>query len=103
MVRRKAYSLQAKKSVANIDSFITMIRVACEDEAVYARLEKILTLPDQQRQGILASLIADMRGKGAPTEFVRAFECLTDDSVAEKAYETIFRCRRKSGIFDFFN
>lgn len=90
-------------SVAEIDSFITMIRVACEDEAVYARLEKILTLPDQQRRGILASLIADMRGKGAPAEFIRAFGCLTDDSIAEKAYETIFRCRRRSGFFDFFN
>jgi hypothetical protein len=90
-------------SLADIDSFITMLRVACEDETVYARLEKILTLPDQQRRGILASLIADMRGKGAPAEFIRAFECLTDNRIAEKAYETIFRCRRKSGFFDFFN
>jgi hypothetical protein len=24
-------------------------------------------------------------------------------SIAEKAYETIFRCRRRSGFFDFFN
>jgi len=90
-------------SVGEIDSFITMIRVACEDETVYTRLEKILTLPDQQRRGILSSLITDMRGKGAPSEFIRVFECLTDDSIAEKAYETIFRCRRRSGFFDFLN
>lgn len=89
------------RSVGEIEGFVNLIRVACDDPGIYATLEKLLALPDQQRQGVLYSLIGDMQQKGAPVEFVEAIACLVDDAVAEKAYETIFRCQRKRGLFDF--
>ena len=34
------------KSVAEIDTFITMLLTACENQTVYERLEKLLSMPD---------------------------------------------------------
>jgi hypothetical protein len=84
------------QSVGDIEEFITLVRVACEDRKVFTTLEKILVLPNKQRQALLIALINNMREKGAPTEFVQAFTCLIDDQVAEKTYETIFRHQRDS-------
>lgn len=89
------------RSVGEIEGFVNLLRVACDDPGIYATLEKVLVLPDRQRQGVLFSLIGDIQQQGAPAEFVEAIACLTDDAVAEKAYETIFRCQRKRGFFDF--
>lgn len=50
---------------------------------------------------MLYSLIGDMQQKGAPTELLEAIPRLIDNAVAEKAYETRFRCQRKHGFFDF--
>lgn len=84
--------------VGNIEEFITLVRVACEDRKVFATLEKILVLPNKQRQDLLIALINDMRRKGAPTEFVRAFSCLIDEQIADKTYETIFRSQHGSAF-----
>lgn len=82
------------KSVADIDSFIVLLNAACADDAMNATLEKILSLPDEQRMVLINRLVVDMRSKHAPEDFVAAIACLVDTPVAVKAYEVIFKCRR---------
>jgi hypothetical protein len=82
------------KSVAEIESFVTMLQVACEDASVNDRLVQILSLPDEQRQSLVHMLVSDMLIAKAPRDFVAAIACLSDDRVAERAYEVIFKCKR---------
>jgi hypothetical protein len=79
-------------SVGDIDSFITLLRSACSDDAVYTRLEKLLSMPDEKRRALVQKWVGDLVVERAPTEFIRAIACLLDDRVAEKAYEVIYRC-----------
>jgi hypothetical protein len=74
--------------------FITMLLTACEDQTVYERLEKLLSLPDRKRQATVHSWVNDLLIAQAPKDFVAAIACLLDDKVAEKAYEVIYQCRR---------
>ena len=83
------------KSVADIESFITMLRVACEDRNVSERLERLLSLPDAKRQDVVHTWVSDLLIAKAPKDFIAAVACLSDDSIAEKAYETIYRCQRE--------
>jgi hypothetical protein len=82
------------KSVAEIESFITMLRVACEDRSVKERLGRLLALPDARRQAVVHSWVSDLLVAGAPRDFIAAVACLSDDKVAEKAYEVIYQCNR---------
>jgi len=82
------------KTVGEIKTFITMLQAACEDETVYARLERLLVMPDQKRQAVVHSWVNDMLIAEAPRDFIQAVACLLDDQIAEKAYEVIFKCRR---------
>jgi hypothetical protein len=82
------------KTVAEVDRFIDLLMVACEDSSVHATLDKILTLPDERRAAVIQSLLADMRKADAPKDFMAAIACLADTAVAEKAYEVIFNCRK---------
>jgi hypothetical protein len=84
----------APKSVGEIKTFITMLQAACEDETVYTRLERLLAMPDQQRQGVIHAWVNDMLIAQAPRDFIQAVACLADDRIAEKVYEVIFKCRR---------
>jgi hypothetical protein len=86
----------APRSVAEIDSFITMLRVACEDREINDRLAKLLSLPDPKRQAVLHAWVSDLLVAQAPRDFTAAIACLLDDKVAEKAYEVIFRCKRET-------
>ena len=83
-----------RRSVGDIDSFVRLLQGACEDEAVAARLESILTMPNGQRRAFLHGLLNDLIVADAPTELLEALACLTDDAVAEKAYEVVVGCRR---------
>jgi hypothetical protein len=85
----------APKTVGEIESFITMLLAACEDKMVYDRLEALLALPDARRQGALHALITDLMVADAPHDLIIALACLTDDKVAEKAYEVIYKCHRE--------
>ena len=78
------------KAVAELDGFITLLRVACEEEDVYERLEKILSLPDEHRKTVIHALVTDMKSSRAPADFVTAIAC----AVVEQAYEVIFKCQR---------
>ena len=81
-------------SVAEIDRFIDLLSAACTDAGMHATLEKILSLPDERREALIRKLVADMRERQAPEDFVAAIACLVDTAIAEKAYEVIFNCRR---------
>jgi hypothetical protein len=85
---------KAIRSVGEVETFITMLRAACEDRTVYERLEHLLAMPDEKRQGVVHAWVNDMLIAGAPQDFIQAVACLMDDRVAEKAYEVIFNCRR---------
>jgi hypothetical protein len=82
------------KTVGEIDSFVTMLRVACEDRIVYGRLERLLSLPDETRRALVHAWVNDLLIAGAPRDFIQAIVCLGDDRIAEKAYEVIFECKR---------
>ena len=71
-----------------------MLRVACEDERVNAQLQTLLTLPDQRRRALVESWVKDMVVAGAPQDFVAAIACLSDDAIAEAAYQAIYLCQR---------
>jgi hypothetical protein len=84
----------APRSVAEIDSFITMLEVACRDEKVHGQLERLLSMPDEKRQALVRAWVNDLLVAMAPANFTQAIACLLDDKVAEKAYEVIFHCKR---------
>jgi len=86
------------KSVADVESFITMLRVACEDRGINERLERLLSLPDTERQAVVHSWISDLLVAKAPKDFIAAVACLSDDEIAEKAYEVIYKCKREERL-----
>ena len=86
------------KSVGDIDSFVTMLRVACEDPSINARLEQLLCLPDERRRALVHTWVSDLLIAEAPQHYTAAIACLLDDKVAEKAYEVILKCKRGEAI-----
>jgi hypothetical protein len=85
---------RAPRSVGDIDGFVTMLAAACENDEVYGRLERLLSMPDKKRQAVLHAWVKDLLIAEAPRDFIEAITCLLDDGVAEKAYEAIFKCKR---------
>jgi len=88
----------APRNVGEIETFITMLRTACDDRQVYERLERLLSLPDEKRQAMVRTWVSDLLIAEAPQDFTNAVACLLDDQVAEKAYEAIFRCSRGESL-----
>ncbi|MBI4294160.1 MAG: hypothetical protein HY661_21995 [Betaproteobacteria bacterium] len=86
----------APRSVAEIESFITMLRVACEDAKINSQLQNLLAMPDAQRRSLIDAWISDLIIAEAPKDFIAAIACLADDRVAEKVFEVIFRCKREN-------
>jgi hypothetical protein len=82
------------RSVGDIDGFVRLIQVACEDEVVGARLESILSMPADKRRSFLHGLINDMSMGQVPAPLLEALACLTDDAVAERAFEVVSGRRR---------
>lgn len=70
--------------VADSEAFVTLIRVAQEDDEIKEQLFAILTLDKFNRESALNSLIEDLRLKEAPRGFVLAIANLLDDDVADK-------------------
>ena len=69
-----------------------MLRAACEDKAMNATLENLLSQPDKKRKAMVLTLVKELTKKNAPLELIEAISCLVDDSIAEKAYEVIYGC-----------
>ncbi len=82
------------RSVAEIEGFVNLLKAACEDQQINTTLERLLAMPDAQRQGVVHAWVTDLLIAEAPRDFVQAVACLIDDAVAEKAYEVIYQCRR---------
>lgn len=82
------------KTVADLESFVDLLKATCHDSKTNAILEKLLSMPDEKRQGLIHTWITDMMIAGAPQSFIQAVACLMDDAVAEKAYEAIYHCKR---------
>ena len=83
------------RTIADIESFITMLQVACENKDINAALERLLSQPDARRRGLVHEWVSDLLIEQAPKDFIEAVACLGDDAVAEKAYETIYQCHRE--------
>lgn len=84
------------RTYAEVDSFITMLLVACEDATINSTLQKLLSQPDHTRRAVVLELTERLRGNAASPELIEAITCLLDDAVAEKAYEVIFQCARQA-------
>lgn len=84
----------AGRSVADIETFVTMLKTACEEESIRERLERLLSMPDRKRQAVVRAWVNDLLIAQGPGDFTQAIACLLDDRVAEKAYEVIFQCKR---------
>jgi hypothetical protein len=78
-----------KEPAGENDPFVTLIRVAQEDDEIRKRLFTILTQDRFNRVSILNSYLEEMRLKQAPAEFISAIACLLDDNIAQKALEVL--------------
>lgn len=85
----------APRSIADIEGFVGLLKAACDDPQINAALERLLAMPDAQRQGVIHAWVTDLLIAEAPRDFIEAVGCLMDDAVAEKAYEVIYQCRRE--------
>ncbi len=65
-------------------------------------MEKLLSQPDDRRKALVHNWVSELVVNNAPKDFMRAIACLLDDRVAEKAYEVIFQCQRKSVLPSIF-
>jgi hypothetical protein len=77
------------KTVGDNKTFVTLIRIAQEDEEIGRTLGRILSQDCFNRKSMLNTLIQDMRLKSAPVDFIRAIASLLDDDVARKASELL--------------
>ena len=89
-----AQDMRPPRTVGEIETFVTMLKVVCEDDTVNRQLQRALSMPDNRRQAVIHSWVSDLLIAEAPQDFIQAIACLLDDAVAEKAYEVIYQCRR---------
>ena len=82
------------RTVAEIEGFVSLLMAACNDSKINTTLERLLSMPDAKRKGLVHAWVTDLIIDEAPKDLVQAVACLMDDAVAEKAYEVIFRCKR---------
>jgi len=78
-----------ERTVGEIDSFIDMIRAACEDEEIRQTLENILSMPDPDRREMIRNLVTELTNNKSPASLVEAIACLVSDDVALKAHEVL--------------
>jgi hypothetical protein len=79
----------AEKSIADHETFVTLIRTAQEDAAIGSRLRAILGQPPFHRRSLLHTLVAELQMQSAPADFVRAVAFLLEDDVARKARDLL--------------
>ena len=83
------------KTYGEVEGFVTMLIAACENMGMNESLEILLSAPNDRRKAIVRELLERFRQANAPKSLLDGFVCLLDDEVAEKAYEVIYRCKRK--------
>ena len=79
------------RTVADVEGFVSLLLDACNDEKINATLERLLSMPDDKRQGLVHAWVTDLLIEEAPRDLVQAVACLADDAISEKAYEVIFK------------
>ena len=84
------------RTYADVQGFITMLIVACEDATINSTLQSLLSQPNQARKAAVHTLVEKLRDDDAPSDLIEAIACLLDDDVAEKAFEAIYHCERKA-------
>ena len=84
------------RTYADIEGFITMLIVACEDASINSTLQALLSQPNRTRKAAVLKLVEKLRADEAPPRLIEAIACLLDDDVAEKAFEAIYHCARKA-------
>jgi hypothetical protein len=73
------------RTVGDDETFVSLMRVAQEDPDIRRVIVGILAQSPFNRQSMLNTLIAEMKLKSAPVDFIRAIASLLDDDVAIKA------------------
>ena len=86
--------MSVPRSVAEIEGFVNLLAAACNDSKINATLERLLAMSNEKRKGLVHAWVTDLLIEEAPKDLVQAVACLMDDTVAEKAYEVIFKCKR---------
>ena len=84
----------SRMTYGEVEGFVSMLLVACEDAGMNETLEVLLSLPDDRRRLVVRELLDRFQANAAPQPLYEAFACLLDDRVAEQAYQVIFKCRR---------
>ncbi len=96
LIEQHGFRTVAKpKTFAEVEGFVGLLQVACEDAKVHNTLEVILSQPDEGRKAMIRKLLTELREKMAPQDLIDAFLCLMDDEVAEKVYVVIHKCERQ--------
>ncbi len=83
------------RTYADIDGFISMLLVACEDATINATLQELLSQPNPARKAVVLELAERLRSNSAPPALIEAIVCLLDDELAEKTFQAIYQCARK--------
>jgi hypothetical protein len=71
------------------------LRVAFKTRRLIRNSSGCFPSPDEKRQAMVHNWITDLVIGDAPKNFIAAIACLSDDSIAEKAYEVIFNCKQR--------
>ena len=80
---------------ADVQGFINLLMVACEDATINSTLQKLLSQPDSARKVAVLMLVERLRASAALPDLIEAITCLLDDDVAEKAFQAIYKCERE--------
>lgn len=81
-------------SVGEVDSFIDLLRLACDDGQIHATLLRLLAQDPPRRQALVHNWVGDLLVNEVPRKFTQAIACLMDDAIAEQARAVIQgRCR----------
>ena len=84
------------RTYADVQGFINLMLVACEDATINSTLQELLSLPNDTRKAAVYKLLERLRASAALPELIDAITCLLDDEVAEKAYQSIYKCEREA-------
>jgi hypothetical protein len=54
------------RSVADIEGFVGLLQAACDDPEINATLERLLSMPDDRRRGLVHTWVSDLIIDEAP-------------------------------------
>lgn len=74
--------MKTENNTALNDTFITLVQVAQEDDAIRATLLSILSLQPAHRYNAIKQLVTQLEDNRAPNEFVVALAYLQDKDIA---------------------